>query len=70
LVIDLGKAGFMNSSDLATLLRYYKLARSDCGDISLAASAPSSSGYQLNRLDRLFDLQPDVAQAVQQFTDP
>jgi anti-sigma B factor antagonist len=29
LVIDLGKVGFMNSSGLATLVRYYKLARSN-----------------------------------------
>jgi anti-sigma B factor antagonist len=40
LVIDLGKVGFMNSSGLATLFRYYKLARSNCGDVSLAALQP------------------------------
>ncbi len=70
-VIDLGKVGFMNSSGLATLVRYYKLARSNCGDISLAAlQPPVRQVFQLSRLDRVFDLQPDVAKAVQRFTSP
>jgi anti-sigma B factor antagonist len=71
LVIDLGKVGFMNSFGLATLVRYYKLARSNCGDISLAAPQPPvRQVFQLSRLDRVFDLQPDVAKAVQRFTSP
>src|ERR687894_2418041 len=71
LVIDLGKVGFMNSSGLATLVRYYKLARSNCGDISLAALQPKvRQAFQLSRLDRVFDLQPDVTRAVQRFTGP
>src|ERR687891_1060107 len=71
LVIDLGKVGFMNSSGLATLVRYYKLARSNCGDISLAAlQPPVRQAFQLTRLERVFDLQPDVARAVQRFTGP
>jgi anti-sigma B factor antagonist len=71
LVIDLDKVGFMNSSGLATLVRYYKLARSTCGDISLAAlQPPVRQAFQLSRLDRVFDLQPDVARAVQRFTSP
>jgi anti-sigma B factor antagonist len=68
-VIDLGKVGSMNSSGLATLIHYYKLARSNCGDISLAALQPKiRQAFQLTRLDRLFDLQPDVTRAVQRFT--
>ena len=68
-VIDLGKVGLMNSSGLATLVHYYKLARSNCGDISLAAlQRPVRQVFQLTRLDRVFDLQPDVARAVQRFT--
>src|SRR5918992_4590964 len=71
LVIDLGKVGFMNSSGLATLVHYYKLARSNCGDISLVAlQPPIRQVFQLSRLDRVFDLQPDVARAVQRFTGP
>jgi anti-sigma B factor antagonist len=71
LVIDLGKVGFMNSSGLATLVHYYKLARSNCGDISLVALQPKvRQVFQLSRLDRVFDLQPDVARAVQWFTGP
>jgi anti-sigma B factor antagonist len=71
LVIDLGKVGFMNSSALATLVHYYKFARSNCGDISLVALRPSvRQVFQLTRLDRVFDLQPDVAEAVQRFTSP
>jgi anti-sigma B factor antagonist len=71
LVIDLGKVGFMNSSGLATLVHYYKLARSNCGDISLAALQPKvRQAFQLSRLDRVFDLQPDVTRAVQRFTGP
>jgi anti-sigma B factor antagonist len=70
-VIDLGKVGFMNSSGLATLIHYYKRARSNCGDISLAAVQPTvRQAFQLTRLDRMFDLQPDVARAVQRFTGP
>ena len=69
LVIDLGQVGFMNSSGLATLIHYYKLARSNCGDISLAALQPKvRQAFQLTRLDRMFDLQPDVARAVERFT--
>src|SRR5918999_3725448 len=71
LVIDLDKVGFVNSSALATLVHYYKLARSNCGDISLAAlQPPVRQVFQLSRLDRVFDLQPDVAKAVQRFTSP
>jgi anti-sigma B factor antagonist len=71
LVIDLGKMGFMNSSGLATLVHYYKLARSNCGDISLVAlQPPVRQVFQLSRLDRVFDLQPNVAKAVQRFTNP
>jgi anti-sigma B factor antagonist len=71
LVIDLGKVGSINSSGLATLVRYYKLARSNCGDISLAALQPSvRQVFQLSRLDRVFDLQPDVTRAVHRFTGP
>ena len=71
LVIDLDKVGFINSSGLATLVRYYKLARSNCGDISLAAlQPPVRQAFQLTRLERVFDLQPDVARAVQRFTGP
>jgi anti-sigma B factor antagonist len=82
LVIDLGKVGFMNSAGLATLVHYYKLARSNCGDISLAALQPPVRrafhltrldrvlDLQLTRLDRVLDLQPDVARAVQGFTAP
>src|SRR5918992_1870439 len=71
LVIDLGKVGFMNSSGLAALVRYYKLARSNCGDICLAAlQPPVRQAFQLSRLDRVFDLQPDVTRAVQRFTGP
>jgi anti-sigma B factor antagonist len=71
LVIDLGEVSFMNSSGLAMLVRYYKHARSNCGDISLAALQPSvRQVFQLTRLDRVFDLQPDVAKAVQRFTNP
>jgi anti-anti-sigma factor len=70
-VIDLGKVGFVNSSGLATLVHYHKLARSNCGDISLADLQPSvRQAFRLSRLDRVFDLQPDVAKAVQQFTSP
>jgi anti-sigma B factor antagonist len=70
-VIDLGKVGFMNSSGLATLMHYYKCAQSNCGNISLAALQPKVRQiFQLSRLDRVFDLQPDVAKAVQRFTDP
>jgi anti-sigma B factor antagonist len=71
LVIDLGKVGSINSSGLATLVHYYKLARSNCGDISLAAlQPPVRQVFQLTRLDRVFDLQPHVAKAVQRFTSP
>jgi anti-sigma B factor antagonist len=70
-VIDLGKVAFVNSFGLVMLLHYYKLARSNCGDISLAAlQPPVRQAFQLTRLDRAFDLQPDVAKAVQRFTAP
>ena len=71
LVIDLGQVSFMNSSGLATLVRYYKLARSNCGDVSLVVlQPPVRQAFQLTRLERVFDLQPDVARAVQRFTGP
>jgi anti-sigma B factor antagonist len=71
LVIDLGQVGSINSSGLATLVRYYKLARSNCGDISLAAlQPPVRQVFHLTRLYRALDLQPDVARAVQRFTGP
>jgi anti-sigma B factor antagonist len=71
LVIDLGKVDFINSAGLATLVHYYKFARSNCGDISLVAlQPPVRRVIQLSRLDRVFDLQPDVARAVQRFTGP
>ena len=70
-VIDLGQVGLMNSSGLATLIHYYKLARSNRGGISLAALQPKvRQPFHLTRLDRMFDLQPEGARAVQQFTSP
>ena len=65
LVVDLGEVGFIDSSGLATLIRVFKHARADSGDVCLASlQPPVKRAFELTRLDRVFVLHPDAATAV------
>lgn len=68
LVINLGKAEFVDSTGMGALVGLHKQARDKGGELVLAAaSEPVSRALTLLRLDRLFAIQPDVAGALRYF---
>lgn len=68
-VIDLAALRFMDSSGIAVLVRLFKRVRIGHGDVRLAATQPAVEKIlRLVRLDRVFDLHPDVERAVASFS--
>ena len=68
LVIDLQGVNFIDSAGLSVLVRCFKHARGAAGTIRLAGLQPSVRRvFELTRLDRVFDLYKDTAEAVQRF---
>jgi anti-sigma B factor antagonist len=69
-VINLEGVNFIDSSGLATLVRCFKQVRNAAGNICLAAlQPPVHRVLELTRLDRAFEIRPDIPQAVRFFTD-
>lgn len=66
LVVDLQNVKFIDSSGLGTLVRVYKHARAESGDVCLASlQPPVKRVFELTRLDRVFDIHPHLDAAVQ-----
>ena len=69
LVVDLENVKFIDSSGLGTLVRVYKHARAESGDVCWASlQRPVKRVFELTRLDRVFDVHPDLAAAVQRLS--
>jgi anti-sigma B factor antagonist len=69
LVVDLQNVKFIDSSGLGALVRVYKHARSEASDICLASlQPPVKRVFELTRLDRVFDLHPDLDAAVRRLS--
>jgi anti-sigma B factor antagonist len=67
-VIDLSQVPFMDSSGLATLVQLFKRVRIGHGDVRLCGLQPEVRRiFELTRLDRVFDIFPDRAEAVASF---
>ncbi len=65
-VLDLEQVKFVDSAGLSMLVRCLKRARGEGGELSLAGlQGAVKRTFELTRLDRSFDIKPDVAKAVQ-----
>ena len=67
-VVDLGGVGFVDSSGIATLVRFYKNVQAGSGEMCLAQPQPPVKRiFELTRLDQVFDIYPDFTEAVRHF---
>ena len=70
-VVDLEQVGFMDSSGLASLVKFFKQVRIGTGDVYLTGMQPSVRRvFELTRLDQVFEVHPVVDDAVKQFRSP
>jgi anti-sigma B factor antagonist len=68
IILDMGKVSFMDSTGLATLIRFMKQCRAAKGDLYLAAlQQPVRIIFELTRLDSAFTILPTVDAAVDSF---
>lgn len=67
-VVDMTGIRFMDSSGLGALVHLFKRVRMGEGDVRVAAVPPLvMQVFELTRLDRVFDIFPDVDAAVSAF---
>ena len=67
-VIDLAGVSVLDSSGLSTLVRFFKRVRSGGGRLRLVGlQRPVRRVFELTRLDRAFDIDGAVAEAVRAF---
>lgn len=68
LVFDLGRLRFVDSSGLGAFLSCLRRVNERGGDLKLCSlSEPVRSVFELVRMDRVFDLRPTRAAAVEAF---
>lgn len=68
IVVDMGQVEFVDSAGLAALVSALKLARTQSGDVRLAAlQDPVRLIFEITRLHRTFDIYEDRAEAVEAF---
>jgi anti-sigma B factor antagonist len=64
-VLDLDGVPFIDSAGLSALVRLFKQVRGHGGRLGLAAlQPPVRHVFELTRLERSFDVYPDVAEAL------
>jgi anti-sigma B factor antagonist len=64
-VLDLEGVPFIDSGGLSALVRLFKRVRSQGGGLGLASlQLPVRRVFELTRLDRAFDVYPNVAEAL------
>lgn len=64
-VLDLAGVPFIDSAGLSALVRLFKRVRSQAGRLGLAALQPAVRRvFELTRLERAFEVYPDVAEAL------
>lgn len=69
IVINLQGVEFIDSSGLATLVGGFKRVRREAAKICFASLQPAVRRiFELTRLERAVEIQPDVAQAIQFLT--
>jgi anti-sigma B factor antagonist len=69
IIVDLQHIDFIDSSGLAVLVGGFKRARSNAATICFAALQPAVRRvFELTRLERAVEIQPDVTQAIQFLT--
>ena len=67
-VVDLGGVGFVDSSGIAALVKFFKSVQAGSGDVCLAQPQPPVKRiFELTRLDQIFDIYPDFTEAVRHF---
>jgi anti-sigma B factor antagonist len=65
LVVDLGHVGFIDSCGLGALISALKVLRTSGGSLVLAnVSAPVEAVLRITRLSRVFEICPDVSDAL------
>ena len=68
IIVDMGGVTFMDSTGLATLIRFMKQCRANGGDLCLAnLQQPVRIIFELTRLDSAFMICPTVEAAVDSF---
>jgi anti-sigma B factor antagonist len=68
IIVDMGGVTFMDSTGLATLIRFMKQSRAAGGDLYLAnLQQPVRIIFELTRLDSAFTICPTVDAAVDTF---
>ena len=68
LVLDLAELAFIDSSGLAALVAAYKASVEAGGNLKLARVPPQvAQVFSLTRLDRVFDIFPDLGTALKSF---
>ncbi len=68
IIVDMGGVTFMDSTGLATLIRFMKQCRAAGGDLYLAnLQQPVRIIFELTRLDSAFTICPTVDAAVDSF---
>jgi anti-sigma B factor antagonist len=68
MIVDMGGITFMDSTGLATLIRFMKECRAAGGDLCLAnLQQPVRIIFELTRLDSAFTICPTVDMAVDSF---
>jgi anti-sigma B factor antagonist len=69
IVVQLAKVRFIDSSGLGALLSGYKNAAAKAGKLSLSNLQPQVlSMFELTRLNRVFEIYPDLAEAFDNLT--
>jgi anti-sigma B factor antagonist len=64
-VLDLDGVPFIDSAGLSALVRLFKRVRGQVGRLGLAALQPAVRRvFELTRLERAFEVYPDVAEAL------
>jgi anti-sigma B factor antagonist len=68
LVIDLTRVRFMDSSGLGAMLSCLRQLRAKNGDLKLCGMSEQVRGaFEIVRLDRIFDIYPNRAEALRAF---
>lgn len=71
LIVDLGGVRFVDSSGLGALVSGFKNASSRNGSLKLAGlQLQVKSMFELTRLHRVFEIFPDVSEALASFSRP
>ena len=67
-IVDLEGVGFVDSSGIAALVRFYKSVQAGSGEMCLAQPQPPVRRiFELTRLNQVFDIYSDFGEATRHF---